>query len=110
MEWGLFLVSMQAPQLTQRQALLNSLAYAQAAERLGFSDVWVLEHHFTRFALIGAPLLHAAYILGQTKRLKVGTAINILPVHHPVKLAEQVALLDQLSDGRLLYGVGRGGF
>lgn len=110
MKWGVYLIAMQPPQLTARATVVNSIAYAQAAERLGYDDVWVLEHHFTRYGVVGSPLLHAGYILGATKRIKAGTAISVLPLDHPIRLAEQVALLDQLSDGRLLFGVGRGTF
>lgn len=110
MKWGLYLVTLLPPSMTQRQAIENSLLYALEAEKLGFDDVWTLEHHFTRYGLVGSPLLHAAYILGKTQRIKVGTAISVIPTDHPVRLAEQVALLDQLSCGRLYFGVGRGIF
>jgi alkanal monooxygenase alpha chain len=110
MRWGLYLVTAQPPDLTQHDAIQNSISYAELAEKLGYDDVWVLEHHFTRYGLVGSPLLHAAYVLGRTQRIKVGTAINILPLDHPIRLAEQVALLDQMSKGRILFGVGRGAF
>lgn len=110
MKWGVYLTSAQPPSQTQREVIANTLAYAEAAEAMGFEDAWVLEHHFTRYGLVGSPLTLAAYILGRTKRLRVGTAINVIPLEHPVRLAEEVALLDQLSDGRLSFGIGRGAF
>lgn len=110
MEWGLYLITAMPPRMTANESLTNSVAYAVAAERLGYSHAWVLEHHFTPYGLVGSALTHAAFILGRTTTLKVGTAIQVLPLHHPVKLAEQVALLDQLSGGRLMFGVGRGTF
>lgn len=108
--WGIFLISAQAPDMTAHETLSASIQYAETAERLGFDSAWVLEHHFTRYGLAGSALAHAAFILGRTKRLKVGTAINVVPLEHPIRLAEEVALLDQLSEGRLLFGIGRGTF
>ncbi|HEX8306830.1 MAG TPA: LLM class flavin-dependent oxidoreductase [Allosphingosinicella sp.] len=110
MEWGIYLITAQAPILTAEEAIQNSVFFAQEAERLGYSHAWVLEHHFTRYGLVGSALMHASFILGKTSRLKVGTAIQVLPLHHPVQVAEQVALIDQLSQGRLMLGVGRGTF
>jgi alkanal monooxygenase alpha chain len=81
-----------------------------AAEELGFDAVWLLEHHFSRYGLLGSPFGMAGYVLGKTTRLKVGTAINVVTIDHPLRLAENVAMLDQLSGGRFYFGVGRGGF
>lgn len=110
MDWGLFLISARPPGMTETEVVQNSIAYADFAESHGFGHAWVLEHHFTRYGLAGSALTHAAYILGRTQKLRVGTAIQVLPLHHPVHLAEQVALIDQLSGGRLMFGIGRGTF
>jgi alkanal monooxygenase alpha chain len=110
MDWSLFLINAQAPGMDAHEVIENGVQYAVAGERLGYSTAWVLEHHFTQFGLVGSPLLHASYLLGRTTSLKVGTAIQVITLDHPVRLAEQVALLDHLSNGRLLFGFGRGYF
>jgi alkanal monooxygenase alpha chain len=110
MNFGVFLTTGQLPPLTQEEVFENSIVYAQEAERLGFSGAWVLEHHFTRYGLCSSPLTMAAFLLGRTQTLRVGTAVSVLPLYHPVQLAEQVAIIDQLSDGRLDFGIGRGLF
>lgn len=110
LHWGIYLVSAQPPGMTASESLSASIDYAQLAERLGYRHAWVLEHHFTRYGLAGSALSHAAFILGRTTTLRVGTAINVVPLEHPLRLAEQVALIDQLSEGRLMFGMGRGTF
>jgi alkanal monooxygenase alpha chain len=95
---------------TEAEVFDNSVAYAKAAEQLGFDDVWLLEHHFTRYGLCNDTIDMAAYLLGTTRKIDVGTAIIQVPLHHPLKLAERVAMLDQLSHGRFICGIGRGQF
>jgi alkanesulfonate monooxygenase SsuD/methylene tetrahydromethanopterin reductase-like flavin-dependent oxidoreductase (luciferase family) len=82
---------------------------AIAAERAGFDDVWFAEHHFMSYGVCPSAMTLAAFVLGQTSRIAVGTAVSVLPVWHPVALAEQAALLDQVSAGRFRLGVGCGG-
>lgn len=108
MEWGVFLVTSLPPGVNANDVIQNSTAYAVRAEELEYDHAWVLEHHFTRYGLVGSPLQQAGYILGRTKRLRVGTAIQVIGLDHPVRLAEQVSLLDQMSEGRLIFGFGRG--
>lgn len=110
MDWSLFLIHAQPPGMEAHEVIENGVQYAVAGERLGFSTAWVLEHHFTQFGLVGSPLFHASFLLGRTTTLKVGTAIQVITLDHPVRLAEQVALLDHLSNGRLIFGFGRGYF
>lgn len=110
MQFGIFLITAQPPGITASESIRASCKYAERAEELGFHHAWVLEHHFTRYGLVGSALAHASFILGRTKMLKVGTAINVIPLEHPVRLAEEVALIDQLSQGRLMFGIGRGTF
>jgi alkanesulfonate monooxygenase SsuD/methylene tetrahydromethanopterin reductase-like flavin-dependent oxidoreductase (luciferase family) len=80
----------------------------QYSEAVGFDYCLIAEHHFTNYGNSPAPLLQALYIGQRTRRLKIGTAAVILPVWQPLRLAEEVAVLDNLIDGRFLCGVGRG--
>lgn len=109
-EWGIFLIGPVEPHENHTDVIKNSVAYARAAEEMGYDDIWVLEHHFTGYGICGSPMTMAAYVLGNTRRVKVGTAIAVLPLEHPLRLAESVALLDNMSNGRFLFGVGRGLF
>jgi alkanesulfonate monooxygenase SsuD/methylene tetrahydromethanopterin reductase-like flavin-dependent oxidoreductase (luciferase family) len=84
-----------------------SVEYAREAERCGWDEVWTTEHHFTRHAQNPSAIAMAAFLLGRCG-LAVGTAVSVLPNHHPVALAEQAALLRNLSGDRFTLGVGRG--
>jgi alkanesulfonate monooxygenase SsuD/methylene tetrahydromethanopterin reductase-like flavin-dependent oxidoreductase (luciferase family) len=84
------------------------MALGDLAEPLGFDSLWALEHHFTGYAMSPAPTQLLAYYAGRTKRLLLGTAVIVLPWHDPVRVAEQIALLDIMSGGRCLFGFGRG--
>ena len=78
------------------------------AEPLGFDSLFALEHHFTGYAMSPAPTQLLAYYAGRTKRIQLGTAVIVLPWHDPVRVAEQIALLDIMCGGRCLFGFGRG--
>jgi probable F420-dependent oxidoreductase len=82
--------------------------YVVAAERLGFDSVFLVEHHFTGHGQVSASLALLAYLAARTQRIRLGTAVVVLPWHNPVLIAEQAATLDLLSDGRLDLGVGKG--
>lgn len=110
MRFGIFLTTGQLPEMTTHDVFQNAVRHAREAEALGFDDAWVLEHHFTRYGLCSNPLTMASFLLGRTTQLRVGTAVAVLPLYHPIQLAEQAAIVDQLSEGRLLLGVGRGAF
>jgi alkanesulfonate monooxygenase SsuD/methylene tetrahydromethanopterin reductase-like flavin-dependent oxidoreductase (luciferase family) len=105
----LFLLAGQFPATTHAQALTHALHYALAAEEAGFDGVWIAEHHFLAYGTCPSALGFAGYLLGRTTRLRVGTAAAILSNRHPVALAEEAVLLDELSGGRLDLGVARGG-
>src|SRR5262245_42939008 len=84
--------------------LLDEIAYA---EELGFDSVWMGEHHFCNY-LCPSPQVFAAAVAQRTTRLRIGTAVALLPLHDPVRLAEDYAMVDVLSNGRLDFGVSRG--
>jgi len=82
--------------------------YVCEAEQLGFHSVFLVEHHFTGIGQISASLNLLTYLAAKTSRLRLGTAVIVLPWHNPVLLAEQAATLDLLSNGRFDFGIGRG--
>ncbi len=84
------------------------LEQARQAERLGYDTFWVAEHHFHEYGAVPNPAVFLAALSQQTTRLRLGTAISILTFHNPLTVAENYALVDQLSQGRLSLGVGSG--
>ena len=84
------------------------LQLGDLVEPLGFDSLWGLEHHFTGYAMSPAPTQLLAYFAGRTRRIQLGTAVIVLPWHDPVRVAEQIALLDIMCGGRCLFGFGRG--
>ncbi|GAA0630784.1 LLM class flavin-dependent oxidoreductase [Kutzneria viridogrisea] len=95
--------------MTDKQVFDSALANAKAAEESGFDELWVTEHHYISYGVNPSALAMAAFLLGRTEKLRVGTAVTLLPTHSPVHVAEQALLLDQLSGGRFDLGLGRGG-
>jgi len=108
--FGLFLNCGAQLGATHADVFTLTLEQARLAEELGYRDVWVSEHHFIDFGVNPSAITLAAFLLGRTERLRVGTAVTLAPQYHPVQLAEQAALLDQLSGGRFDFGIGRGGY
>ncbi len=84
------------------------MALGDLAEPLGFDSLWALEHHFTGYAMSPSPTHLLAYYAGRTKRITLGTAVIVLPWHDPVRVAEEIALVDVYSGGRCIFGFGRG--
>ncbi len=84
------------------------IRYVIAAEELGFSSVFLVEHHFTGFGQVSASLNLLSYLAARTSTIRLGTAVVVLPWHNPVLVAEEAATLDLLSNGRLDFGVGKG--
>ena len=108
MKFGLFL-EWPNPTLRNWKTLFEEgVQQVQYSEELGFDYCLIAEHHFTNYGNSPAPLMQALYIGQRTRRIKIGTASVILPVWQPLRLAEEIAVLDNLIDGRLMCGVGRG--
>jgi luciferase family oxidoreductase group 1 len=108
MHFGTFLL-MQSPSARSSQEIYaRGVEMAQAAETLGFRNVWLAEHHFSTYGYLSRPAQLATYIAAKTTRLRVGTAVIVVPLHHPLVVAEEIATLDLLSGGRLDVGLGRG--
>jgi alkanesulfonate monooxygenase SsuD/methylene tetrahydromethanopterin reductase-like flavin-dependent oxidoreductase (luciferase family) len=111
MEFGMFHEFPCTTGISHAQAFDQSFEQVDAAERWGLDVMWLAELHAspTR-SVIAAPLTIAAAIAARTKRMKIGTAVQVLPLCHPLRLAEEAATVDQISRGRLIFGVGRSGF
>ncbi len=88
--------------------LAEHMALGDLAEPLGFDSLFALEHHFTGYAMSPSPVQLLSYYAGRTRRISLGTAVIVLPWHDPVRVAEEIALLDIFSGGRCLFGFGRG--
>jgi alkanesulfonate monooxygenase SsuD/methylene tetrahydromethanopterin reductase-like flavin-dependent oxidoreductase (luciferase family) len=86
----------------------NDVRLAEMAEPLGFESVWTVEHHFTDYTMCPDPLQFLTYMAAKTKKAMLGSMVVVLPWHDPMRVAEQVAMLDNLSDGRMILGLGRG--
>ena len=110
MEFGLF-TEFEAPAgMSHATAFDESLAQMKAAEELGLDAVWLAEIHFQKDrSVLSSPLVVAAALAACTRRIKIGIAVQVLPLSHPLRLAEDVATVDHLSKGRLEFGIGRSG-
>ena len=108
MKVGIALNMLQKEGRSDADVFAEHLALGDLAEPLGFDSLFALEHHFTGYAMSPSPTQLLSYFAGRTRRLTLGTAVIVLPWHDPVRVAEEIALLDVLSGGRCLFGFGRG--
>ncbi len=110
-EFGMF-HEFQCPAGTsQREAFAELFAQVDAAERWGLDAMWLAEIHVApERSVCAAPLTIASAIAARTKRMRIGTGVQVLPLCHPLRIAEEAATVDQISEGRLIFGVGRSGF
>jgi alkanesulfonate monooxygenase SsuD/methylene tetrahydromethanopterin reductase-like flavin-dependent oxidoreductase (luciferase family) len=108
MKFGLFYLFSDFGNVSQQQLFDEVLVEIERGEELGFDSVWLPEHHFSIHGMLGNPLLLAAAVAQRTQQMMIGTGVVILPFQHPLRVAEDAAMVDALSDGRLLLGVGRG--
>ncbi|WP_037680608.1 LLM class flavin-dependent oxidoreductase [Streptomyces griseus] len=109
MRVGSFVLAAQFPGQGHGEALHRAVRSAEVAEEAGLDSVWLAEHHFVPYGTCPSAVTLAALLLGRTRRIRVGTAVSVLPTVHPVALGEQAALLHMTSGGRFSLGVGRGG-
>ena len=109
MRFGLFFQVAEAPGRTHAERYGEMMELVVLAESLGFDVAWLAELHFGgAFSLLSNPLMAVPAIAARTRRIRVGTAVTLLSLHHPLSIAEQAATADVLSGGRLEFGVGRG--
>ncbi|MFI7026860.1 LLM class flavin-dependent oxidoreductase [Micromonospora sp. NPDC049900] len=93
---------------SDHQVLRETLDEIQLADELGFDSIWLAEHHFSKYGILGSPVNFGMAVAERTRQITIGTAVLVLPLHHPLRLAEDIAALDVLSGGRVSIGVGRG--
>src|SRR5215831_2771801 len=110
MEVGVFHEFPRRPGQSEAEAFAEGFALVDAAERWGLDVPWLAELHLSTSSVLASPLALAAAIAGRTERIRIGTAVQVLPLGDPLRLAEEWASVDQISRGRLIFGVGRSGF
>src|SRR5437762_5982194 len=111
MEFGIFHEFPSLPGRPDAEAFRQSFELVDGAERWGLDAMWLGELHFDPArSVLSAPLCIASAIAARTERMKIGLAVQVLPLCHPLRLAEEAAVVDQISRGRLIFGVGRSGF
>jgi alkanesulfonate monooxygenase SsuD/methylene tetrahydromethanopterin reductase-like flavin-dependent oxidoreductase (luciferase family) len=108
MKFGAFLLSQAPGESSPGEVLHAGLRQVALAEELGFDSVWLAEHHQTSYCVVSDALTFASYAAATTSEIRIGIAVSVLPLHHPLEIAERATLVDILSDGRLTLGVGRG--
>ena len=108
MRFGIFYIVQLHESRTEEQALREALKEIELADQLGIDEVWLGEHHFSRHGLLSGIFSFASHVAARTKRIRIGTAIVVLPFHNPIVVAAEAATLDILSGGRLDLGVGSG--
>jgi len=110
MDFGLFTNFHIRKGMTQAEAFEESFSQVQAAEEMGVDSVWLAEHHFTPDrSVLASPLIIATAIAARTSRIRVGLAVQVLPLTNPLRIAEEAATVDHISQGRFDFGIGRSG-
>jgi alkanesulfonate monooxygenase SsuD/methylene tetrahydromethanopterin reductase-like flavin-dependent oxidoreductase (luciferase family) len=107
LKFGVFFVA-ETPDGDYRRAYAEMLDQIEYAEYLGFDTVWLAEHHGSSYGSMPSPQVMAAAVAERTRYLRIGIAVSILPFDNPVRVAEDYAMVDVISNGRLDFGVGRG--
>ena len=108
MKFGTFHILPTPEGTTAHDVIHETLIEVDLAESLGFDTVWLAEHHSSRFGLCASSSVLGAAVAMRTQRVKIGYAVNVTPLHHPLRLAEEVAFVDHLSNGRVIAGFGPG--
>jgi len=104
-KFGTFLLMQSPSARPSPEMYARAVDMAQAAETLNFRNIWLAEHHFSTYGYVSRPAQLATYIAARTTRLRVGTAVIVVPLHHPLVVAEEIATLDILANGRVDIGL-----
>ena len=111
MEFGMFHEFQRRPGQSEAQAFAESFEQVDEAEKSGLDVMWLAElHNAPDRSVLAAPLAVASAVATRTKRMKIGIAVQVLPLCHPLRIAEEAATVDHISQGRLIFGIGRSGF
>jgi alkanesulfonate monooxygenase SsuD/methylene tetrahydromethanopterin reductase-like flavin-dependent oxidoreductase (luciferase family) len=109
MEFGAFILAQQRGyHQTSTEVIGNSIEQTIVAEQAGFDAAWYAEHHFNNYSLSPSPLMTIAHAAGKTSRIRLGSAVCILPLYHPARFFAEVGFADTVSNGRLELGIGSG--
>jgi alkanesulfonate monooxygenase SsuD/methylene tetrahydromethanopterin reductase-like flavin-dependent oxidoreductase (luciferase family) len=109
MEFGIFnLMGARETDKTAAQVFAEVAEQTRLADQLGYATAWFAEHHFSNYCLCASPLMMVAHCAGIAQRIRLGTAVVVLPLYNPARLAAEIASADALSQGRLMLGVGAG--
>jgi alkanesulfonate monooxygenase SsuD/methylene tetrahydromethanopterin reductase-like flavin-dependent oxidoreductase (luciferase family) len=109
-EFGIFHEFERPAGASEAKAFDDGFALVDAAEQWGLDAIWLAELHLNTRGVVASPMAIASAIAARTKHLRIGTAVQVLPLCHPLRLAEETATIDHISHGRLIFGVGRSGF
>jgi alkanesulfonate monooxygenase SsuD/methylene tetrahydromethanopterin reductase-like flavin-dependent oxidoreductase (luciferase family) len=110
MDVGLFVEFPCRDGMSEQEAFAECFTLVDEAEASGVASVWLAEYHFAPISVLSSPLMVASAIAARTRRIRIGLAVTLLPLYHPIHIAEDVATLDHISQGRVEFGVGRGTF
>ena len=108
MKFGIFYIVPWHEDVTQQRALNEALEQIELADQLGIDEVWLGEHRFSRHGLLSGIWSFLGAVAGRTKNIRIGTAVIVLPLHNPILVAEEVAMMDVISGGRFNMGIGAG--
>lgn len=106
--FGTIMLGSLPPWKKEHQVVSEAMEHIVAADRHGFDVAWVAEHNARHYGIFSSAHTVLAAAAGATRRIRLGSAVTRLPLHHPLKLAEELSLVDQLSAGRLIWGIGKG--
>ncbi len=111
MHFGIFMEFGSRPGVSEAESFQEGFRLVDASEEMGLDGVWLAELHFNPArSVLSAPIVVASSIATRTRRLRLGMAVHVLPLNNPLRIAEEIATLDQISEGRFDFGVGRSGF
>ena len=109
MKFGLFnLMTQRDASVTPREIISDTASMVQLADAIGFDIAWFAEHHFSNYSICPSPLMMAAYCAGITKHIRLGPAVLVLPLYNPLRMVQEIGLLDVQSEGRAVIGIGSG--
>jgi alkanesulfonate monooxygenase SsuD/methylene tetrahydromethanopterin reductase-like flavin-dependent oxidoreductase (luciferase family) len=108
MRFGTFSYNQARPRVAERRAFEELLEQIELTEQIGFDEAWFAEHHHSDYGMLASPNLVIAALARRTSRLRMGNLVSVLPLYDPMRLAEECAILDILTGGRLNVGLGRG--